>query len=72
MAFIAGSFAALLLFLALMDDTLLERHLYGRNLVWSATATSLPNDYMAFTAPHPDICRLADLTWRLGRDVAVS
>ena len=33
-AFIAGSFAALLLFLALMDDTLLERHLYGRNLVW--------------------------------------
>ena len=33
-AFIAGSFAALLLFLALMDDSLLERHLYGRNLVW--------------------------------------
>lgn len=33
-AFIAGSFAALLLFLALMDDTLLERPLYGRNLVW--------------------------------------
>lgn len=33
-AFIAGSFAALLLFVALMDDNLLERHLFGRNLVW--------------------------------------
>lgn len=33
-AFIAGSFAALLLFMALVDDTLLERHLFGRNLVW--------------------------------------
>ena len=34
LAFIAGSFAALLLFLTLLDDDLLERHLYGRNLVW--------------------------------------
>ncbi|KAK9829634.1 hypothetical protein WJX72_006986 [[Myrmecia] bisecta] len=33
-AFIAGSFAALLLFLTLMDEVLLERPLYGRNLVW--------------------------------------
>lgn len=33
-AFITGSFAALLLFLTLMDGDLLERHLYGRNLVW--------------------------------------
>ena len=33
-AFLAGSFAALLLFMALVDDTLLERHLFGRNLVW--------------------------------------
>lgn len=36
-AFIAGSFAALLLFLTLMNDDLLERHLYGRNLVWCAS-----------------------------------
>lgn len=36
LAFIAGSFAALLLFLTLLDDDLLERHLYGRNLVWWA------------------------------------
>ena len=35
-AFIAGSFAALFLCLALVDDTLLERHLFGRNLVWYA------------------------------------
>ncbi len=33
-AFLAGSFAALLLFMALVDDMLLERHLFGRNLVW--------------------------------------
>ena len=33
-AFIAGSFAALLLFVTLMDDDLLERHLFHRNLVW--------------------------------------
>ena len=32
-AFIAGSFAALLLALALVEDTLLERHLFGRTLV---------------------------------------
>lgn len=40
-AFIAGSFAALLLFLALMDDTLLERHLYGRTLVWWAATLGI-------------------------------
>ena len=40
-AFLAGSFAALLLFMALVDDTLLERHLFGRNLVWSAHHPSL-------------------------------
>ena len=33
-AFLMGSFAALLLFVALLDDDLLERHLFGRNLVW--------------------------------------
>ena len=33
-AFLTGSFAALLLFVALIDDDLLERHLFGRNLVW--------------------------------------
>ncbi len=33
-AFIAGSFAALLLFMTMVDDMLLERHLWGRNLVW--------------------------------------
>ncbi len=33
-AFLVGSFAALLLFVALLDDDLLERHLFGRNLVW--------------------------------------
>ena len=32
MAFIAGSFAALLLAVALVEDTLLERHLYGHTL----------------------------------------
>ncbi len=32
-AFIAGSFAALLLALAMVEDTLLERHLFGRTLV---------------------------------------
>ena len=31
-AFIAGSFAALLLAVALVEDTLLERHLYGHTL----------------------------------------
>ncbi|KAK9845371.1 hypothetical protein WJX81_004761 [Elliptochloris bilobata] len=33
-AFVAGSFAALLLFAALVDDVLLERHLFGRTIVW--------------------------------------
>ncbi len=33
-AFLTGSFAALLLFVALIDDDLLERHLFSRNLVW--------------------------------------
>lgn len=33
-AFIAGSFAALLLGAALVDDQLLERRLGGRTLVW--------------------------------------
>ena len=33
-AFIAGSFAALLLAVALVEDTLLERHLYGHTLVY--------------------------------------
>ena len=32
-AFIAGSFAALLLAVALYEDTLLERHLFGHTLV---------------------------------------
>jgi Autophagy protein ATG9 len=36
-AFIAGSFAALLLGAALVDDQLLERRLGGRTLVWWAT-----------------------------------
>ena len=36
MAFIAGSFAALLLAVALLEDTLLERHLYGHTLVRGA------------------------------------
>ena len=34
-SFIAGSFAALLLFMTLMDDFLLERDLFGRHVVWS-------------------------------------
>lgn len=33
-AFITGSFAALLLGVALVDDQLLERRLSGRTLVW--------------------------------------
>lgn len=33
-AFVAGSFAAVLLFLALIEDTLLERRLFERTLVW--------------------------------------
>ncbi|EIE20298.1 APG9-domain-containing protein [Coccomyxa subellipsoidea C-169] len=40
-AFLAGSFAALLLFMALVDDTLLERHLFGRNLVWWAATLGI-------------------------------
>ena len=36
-AFVAGSFAALLLFAALVDDVLLERHLFGRTIVWCGT-----------------------------------
>ena len=40
-AFVAGSFAALLLFTALLDDDLLERHLFGRNLVWCAVGRAL-------------------------------
>ena len=39
-SYMAGSFAALLLFLAMVDDMLLERHLYGRNLVWSVLSAS--------------------------------
>ena len=35
-AFVAGSFAALLLAAALVDDVLLERHLFGRTVVWCA------------------------------------
>ena len=37
-AFVAGSFAALLLFAALVDDVLLERHLFGRTVVWCVLA----------------------------------
>ena len=33
-SFIAGSFAALLLFMTLMGDFLLERDLFGRHVVW--------------------------------------
>ena len=33
-AFVAGSFAAVLLFLALIEDTLVERRLFDRTLVW--------------------------------------
>ncbi|KAK9802892.1 hypothetical protein WJX73_002447 [Symbiochloris irregularis] len=33
-AFVAGSFAAVLLFLALAEDTLVERRLFDRTLVW--------------------------------------
>lgn len=39
-AFVAGSFAALLLFAALVDDVLLERHLFGRTVVWCVPARS--------------------------------
>ncbi|XP_075264030.1 uncharacterized protein LOC142355895 [Convolutriloba macropyga] len=35
-AFISGSFAALVLFLATINDVLMERHLAGHNLVWWA------------------------------------
>lgn len=38
-AFVAGSFAALLLFAALVDDVLLERHLFGRTIVWCGTVS---------------------------------
>jgi hypothetical protein len=33
-AFVSGSFAALLLALALIDERLLERDLLGRQIVW--------------------------------------
>ncbi len=33
-AFITGSFAALLLFLALIDEVMLEREIFGRQVVW--------------------------------------
>ena len=44
-SFIAGSFAALLLFMTLMDDFLLERDLFGRHVVWyvSLVASWLPD-----------------------------
>ena len=35
-AFVSGSFAALVLFLAAVNDVLMERHLAGHNLVWWA------------------------------------
>ena len=38
-AFVAGSFAAVLLFLALAEDTLVERRLFDRTLVWCVPAT---------------------------------
>lgn len=41
-AFVAGSFAALLLFAALVDDVLLERHLFGRTIVWRAPSGTAP------------------------------
>ncbi|KAL3162518.1 hypothetical protein ABBQ32_010175 [Trebouxia sp. C0010 RCD-2024] len=40
-AFIAGSFAALLLFMTLMDDFLLERDLFGRHVVWWAAVLGI-------------------------------
>lgn len=36
LSFIFGSFAAVLLFVAVLDEVLLERALWGRNLVWWA------------------------------------
>lgn len=40
-SFIAGSFAALLLFMTLMDDFLLERDLFGRHVVWWAAVLGI-------------------------------
>lgn len=35
-SFVAGGFAATLLIIALLDESLLEAHLFGRNLLWFA------------------------------------
>ncbi|MCO5613542.1 hypothetical protein L7F22_067819 [Adiantum nelumboides] len=35
-SFVAGGFAATLLIIAFLDDSLLEAHLFGRNLLWFA------------------------------------
>ncbi|KAK6937802.1 Autophagy-related protein 9 [Dillenia turbinata] len=35
-SFVAGGFAAILIFIALLDESLLEGHLFGRNLFWYA------------------------------------
>lgn len=64
-AFIAGSFAALLLGVALVDDQLLERRLSGRTLVWwAATLGVVLAVSRAFiidpatTAFHPELAML--------------
>lgn len=72
-AFIAGSFAALLLFMTLMDDFLLERDLFGRHVVWSAAAChARPCDshsyhrsqtWMSRRLPHALLQPLLQLLW---------
>ncbi|XP_020518158.1 autophagy-related protein 9-like [Amborella trichopoda] len=56
-SFVAGRFAAVLIIVALMDEVLLEAHVYGRNLFWftvffgSVTAISrslVADEYQVF------------------------
>ena len=35
-SFVAGGFAAILIIIAFLDESLLETHLFGRNLFWYA------------------------------------
>ncbi len=65
----AGSFAALLLFAALVDDVLLERHLFGRTVVWcailpqlsaaAAAAPPAPVAVLLFPGTVPGLCMRA-------------
>ncbi|MEW5312000.1 MAG: hypothetical protein WDW38_003665 [Sanguina aurantia] len=74
-AFITGSFTALLLFMTALDETLLERPLFGRHVVWwlaalgvilTASRTQVSDDPVAYD-PERAMCEVTYHTHHLPR-----